>query len=108
LASRVDFWAVSGTTYRIVVDGFGGAVGNFMLNWNMDSRLTIDRLPNGDAHLKLTGVDWQRYTLLGSSNLQSWSTNVPAITMMGGVHHYTNSPATNTARRTFFRAFRLP
>src|SRR5204863_100443 len=26
-ASRVDFYASSGTTYRIVVDGFGGAVG---------------------------------------------------------------------------------
>jgi hypothetical protein len=108
LASRVDFYAVSGTTYHVVVDGFGGAVGNFMLNWNMDSRLTIERLPDGDAHLKLTGVDWQRYTLLGSSNLQSWSTNVPAITMMGGIHHYTNSPGTNSAGRKFFRAFRAP
>jgi hypothetical protein len=108
LASRVDFYAFAGTTYRIVVDGFGGAVGQFMLNWNMDSRLTIERLPDGDEHLKLTGVDWQRYTLLSSTNYVTWSTNVPAITMMGGAHHYTNSPSTNQAGAKFFRAFRSP
>ena len=33
-ASRVVFTASSGTTYRIAVDGFGGAMGNVTLNWN--------------------------------------------------------------------------
>jgi hypothetical protein len=108
LGSRVDFYAVAGTTYRVVVDGYGGAVGDFMLNWNMDSRLTTGRSPDGTVYVKLTGVDWQRYTLMGSTDLVRWSTNVPAITMMAGAHHYTNSPATNVAGHQFFRAFRSP
>jgi hypothetical protein len=45
---------------------------------------------------------------MGSTDLLHWSTNVPAITMMGGAHHYTNSPATNAANRLFLRAFRTP
>ena len=32
-ASRVVFTASSGTTYRIAVDGFGGAMGSVTLNW---------------------------------------------------------------------------
>ncbi|MEW6304832.1 MAG: hypothetical protein AB1705_15260, partial [Verrucomicrobiota bacterium] len=31
--SRVTFYAVAGTTYRIAVDGSGGASGNLVLNW---------------------------------------------------------------------------
>jgi hypothetical protein len=105
LASRVDFYADAGTTYYITIDGFGGAVGDFMLNWNMDSRLGITTAQDGNLDVSLTGVDWQRYTLLGSTNLLTWSTNVPTITMMGGEHHYTNSPV---GGRQFYRAFRSP
>jgi hypothetical protein len=105
LDSRVDFFAKAGTKYQIVIDGFGGATGNYMLNWNMASSLTIERLPGGKAHLSLSGVDWQRYTLMGSSNFVSWSTNTPTITMMGGMHHFTNSTATNLNRQ-FYRVFR--
>jgi hypothetical protein len=105
LASRVDFYAQAGTSYQITIDGFGGAVGDFMLNWNMDSRLGIGPAQDGTLDVSLTGVDWQRYTLLGSSNLLTWSTNVPTITMMGGEHHYTNSPV---GGRQFYRAFRSP
>jgi hypothetical protein len=110
LASRVDFYATDGTAYRIAIDGFGGVVGNYRLNWNMDSELAIERLPNGNVDISLTGVDWQRYTLLGSSNLHSWATNYPTITMSGGIRHYTNSPATNNfyGRSQFYRAFRSP
>ncbi len=37
LQSLVTFSAVSGTTYRIAVDGFAGAGGNVILNWNLVS-----------------------------------------------------------------------
>src|SRR5262249_9662823 len=84
LASRVDFYAHAGTNYQITIDGYGGAVGDFLLNWNMDSRLTISHTPDGNADIALTGVDWQRYTLEGSTNFHNWRTNVPTITMMGG------------------------
>jgi hypothetical protein len=32
--SQVSFSAVAGTTYRIAVDGFDGAIGTFQLNWS--------------------------------------------------------------------------
>jgi hypothetical protein len=106
LASRVDFWAVKGTNYHIAIDGFGGAAGNFSLTWNMDSRLSVDRLPGGQTRVNLTGVDWQRYTLMESGNLKIWSTNTPAITMSGAVHHYTNGVPTNAPPLKVYRAFR--
>lgn len=110
LSSRLSFIAVAGVTYRIAVDGFGGVWGEFQLNWNMESRLGITQLPDGALQLTLTGVDWQRYTLLGSSDLESWFTNTPPITMAGGSHQYTNAPAANDApgAQQFFRAVLVP
>jgi len=35
LQSQVTFTAVSGTTYRIAVDGYGGVTGNIILNWSL-------------------------------------------------------------------------
>jgi hypothetical protein len=32
--SRVSFTAVAGRTYRIAVDGYGGASGNVTLTWS--------------------------------------------------------------------------
>ncbi|HWN94434.1 MAG TPA: immunoglobulin domain-containing protein [Methylomirabilota bacterium] len=43
LTSEVSFHAQPQTPYHIVVDGFGGASGRFMLAWNVE--LTPDRLP---------------------------------------------------------------
>jgi hypothetical protein len=108
LASRVDFWALAGTTYAIAIDGFGAATGDFVLRWNMDSQLTISRLTNGAVQLNLTGVDWQRYTLLNSPDFLTWTTNSPTFTMMGGLHQLTNNPATNNSplHRQFLRARR--
>jgi hypothetical protein len=108
--SRLWFYARAGTTYRIAVDGFGGDFGDLRLNWNMDSRLSIAALSGGGIKLGLTGVDWQRYLLLGSTNLFTWFTNTPPITMNRGLHEYTNSPnATNgTMDKQFYRAILVP
>jgi hypothetical protein len=108
LASRVDFWATAGTNYLIAIDGFGGATGDFILTWNMDSSLSFSRQTNGTIQLNLTGVDWQRYTLFGSTDLVAWTTNSPTFTMMGGSHQFTNNPATNNspAQHLFFHGRR--
>jgi hypothetical protein len=103
MTSRVDFEAVAGTVYQIVVDGARGDAGDLILNWNMDSRLGIARLPDGEKQITLTGVNWQRYTLFGSTDLFNWSTNVPTITMSGTAHTFTNSGAFD---RQFYRAGR--
>jgi len=107
--SRLWFYARAGTIYRIAVDGFGGDFGDLKLNWNMDSRLSIANLPDGTLKLGLTGVDWQRYLLLGSTNLLTWFTNTPAVTMNRGLHEYTNAPSTtNGTDRQFYRAILVP
>jgi hypothetical protein len=102
--SRVGFGAVAGTTYKIAIDGFAGVAGNYTLNWRMNSSLGIAPLAGGNVQVSLTGVDWQRYLLLGSSNLKTWYTNTATITMAGGLHLYTNSPWTNGANMEFYRA----
>jgi len=42
LQSQVTFTAVSGTTYRIAVDGYNGATGNIILNWGLIADLDGD------------------------------------------------------------------
>jgi hypothetical protein len=109
LTSRVDFFAEAGTTYEIAIDGFGGVPGNTTLNWNMEVALGISSLPGGNVEIALKGVDWQRYTLLESSDFTAWATNTPTITMSGGWHYYTNSTATNALPPwRFFRAVQAP
>ena len=107
-SSHLWFFATAGATYRIAVDGFGGVFGNFKLNWNMDSKVSIVSLPDGTFQVGLTGVDWHRYTLMSSTNFLTWFTNNPTITMSGGSHLFTNNPATNAGDRLFLRAIRQP
>ena len=106
--SHLWFFANAGTTYRIAVDGFVGDFGNIVLNWNMDSKLAIMNLADGTVQVGLTGVDWHRYTLLGSTNSLLWSTNAPTITMSSGLHLFTKKAASNGAPLQLFRAIRAP
>lgn len=108
--SRLWFYAKAGTNYYIAIDGFGGDIGDVTLNWNMDCKLAITNLPGGDVQVSLTGVDWQRYILLGSTNLTTWYTNTAAITMADGVHYYTNTLGTtnNPFSHQFFKAILVP
>jgi len=104
VTSRLGFSAVAGTTYRIAVDGAGGASGNDILNWNMMSRLGIARLPGRQAQVSFTGVNWQRYALESSSNFTIWSTQATR-TMSGGSQQYLESSAPG---RRFYRTVRMP
>jgi len=108
--SRLWFYARAGTNYYLAIDGFGGDVGAATLNWNMDCKLGITNLPSGDVQISLTGVDWQRYILLGSTNFTDWYTNTAAITMADGVHYYTNTLGTtnNPFSHQFFKAILVP
>ncbi len=45
LTSRVQFAAVSGTTYQIAVDGYGGDQGSVTLNWNLPGGATPTPTP---------------------------------------------------------------
>jgi hypothetical protein len=89
--STVSFCAEAGTTYQVAIDGAAGETGSFSLNWNMSCRLDIVPLAEGQLQLILTGINWQRYTLLDSADLLTWATNGPTITLSDGSHRYTNS-----------------
>jgi len=89
--------------YQIAVDGARGDAGNLVLNWSMDSRLDIAGLSGGRKRIMLTGVNWQRYTLFGSTDLFNWFTNIPTITMSGTSHGFTNNGGLG---RQFYRAVR--
>jgi hypothetical protein len=93
VTSRLWFNAVAGTTYMIAVDGFGGVTGNVVLNWNMVNQMNIASLPNGGCQVSFTGVDWQRYQILESSDLINWITN-STITMSHDLHVSTNDTST--------------
>ena len=47
--SSVTFTPVTGTTYRIAVDGYGGAAGNVVLNWNQTGSALPDLIIWGPA-----------------------------------------------------------
>jgi hypothetical protein len=103
--SWLGFNATAGTTYRIAIDGFAGDSGEFALNWKMGCYLQISDLTGGAVDIVLSGVDWQRYLLLGSGDLLNWTTNTPSITMSGGFHHFTNNTVLD---QQFYRAVLVP
>ncbi len=104
ITSRLWFNAVAGTTYRIAVDGFGGAVGNVSLHWNMNNQLWISGMPGGPKVISMSGVEWQRYRLLESSDFIHWITNT-TVTMPGGLIQITN---TDPNPREFFKSVLVP
>ena len=61
--SRVTFTAVSGTTYSIAVDGYGGATGNVTLNWSLGSSAS----PANDMFASAAGLTGASGTRTGSN-----------------------------------------
>jgi hypothetical protein len=103
-SSRLAFVAAAGSIYRIAVDGFAGESGSFKLNWNMDAQLSIARLAAGPARVSFTGVNDQRYAILVSTNLETWSTQTTR-TMSGGLQQMDDNSGVPCR---FFRAMLLP
>jgi hypothetical protein len=85
--SRVSFYAIAGVTYRIAIDGYNGDCGTYNLNWNMVSQVAIAGTTNGGFQISFSGVNQQRYALLVSTNMVTWSTQT-VQTMSGGLVQY--------------------
>jgi hypothetical protein len=85
--SRLSFSAIAGMTNRIAIDGYGGASGNYNLNWNMVSHIAVTGTTNGGFQISFSGVSGQRYALLVSTNLVTWSTQM-VQTMSGDLLQY--------------------
>jgi hypothetical protein len=80
LTSTVIFNALSGTTYRIAVDGFGSASGNVTLNWSLSTTgLRIDSVvppagrTSGGQQIILNGSFAGLSTVTMGGSSASWS-----------------------------------
>lgn len=100
--SRLTLNAVSGRSYRIAVDGAGGATGTIALRWSAYVRLAIRRLPSGAMELTINGAPGT-YQVHVSSNLANWS-RLTTITTTSSTHKFTNTQSSLPAR--FYRVWR--
>jgi len=78
LRSCVTFLAVAGTTYRIAVDGFGGATGNIQLNVS-----TVGPQPahNFNADIR-SDIAWRE---TGTGTVAIWLLNGATVSQSGGL-----------------------
>jgi hypothetical protein len=73
-ASSVRFTAINGQAYRIAVDGFSGATGNFRLKWAPAQPIRLSILRRTNNVIVRVQADPGEYDLLVSSNFGIWST----------------------------------
>jgi hypothetical protein len=102
--SRLSFDAEAGVTYQIAVDGYGGDFGNFNLNWNMVSQVSIAGITNGVFEIDFSGVNGRRYALLVSTDLVTWFTQV-VRTMSDNSQQYIDS---SPGLLRFYRTILIP
>ena len=102
--SRLSFDADPGVTYQIAIDGYGGDFGNFNLNWNMVSQLSIAETTNATFQINFSGVNGQRYALLVSTDLVTWVTQAIRSMSYGPQQYIEVSPG--PAR--FYRTILVP
>ncbi|MGA2658443.1 MAG: immunoglobulin domain-containing protein [Verrucomicrobiota bacterium] len=81
LTSEVQFNALPGTSYRIAVDGYGGAVGNIVLNWaftgNLPAITGFQPASGGPgANVTIAGKN-----LAGATAIQFGGVAAPAFTL---------------------------
>jgi hypothetical protein len=106
-ASRAMFAANAGTTYRVAVDGYGGAIGVFHLNWGYPCRLTGTNVLSGRFAVGLQGVPLSNYAIEGSDDLQFWIREASVSTDGSGRATYNAGPIVPPLHR-FYRAAPLP
>jgi hypothetical protein len=71
--SRVTFNSTAGVTYRIAIDGKGGASGISMLNWRPQPQFTLLTQLTGTLQFNFTGLPGDRCVIEASSNLVNWT-----------------------------------
>ena len=110
--SQLTFTPASGTTYRIAVDGHGGAQGTIRLNLQTSSAAqptslqftlnTVQRT-SGQFSVTVTGPASAAVSLDTSSDLSTWTPGYATFTLSaGGSFAYTDTSASPTVR--FYRA----
>jgi hypothetical protein len=105
--SRVMFPAKAGVTYRIAVDGFGGAIGVFNLTWGYPCRLAGANAVPGRFVITLEGVPLSNYAIEGSDDLQFWVRETSVTTDVSG-HAAYNADLVGLLSHRFYRAAPVP
>ena len=83
-ASRVVFTASSGTTYRIAVDGFGGARGNVTLNWIQPAAPIFTTQPQSQTVYQANNVTFSAVAIGTSTISLKWSRRCVAWRVLSG------------------------
>jgi len=82
--SLVTFNAISGITYRIVVDGFNGATGNIILNWSLISTYTLTVNSSGASSVSISSSTGHSGTTNYAKTVTSGtSVNLQALQYVG-------------------------
>jgi subtilisin family serine protease len=110
--SQVTFTPVSGTTYRIAVDGFNGSQGIIKLNLQNDSSaqptalmftLSSVQRSSGQFHVTVTGPASATVTIDTSSDFTTWTSPYAQFALnSSGTYAFTDAAASPSVR--FYRA----
>jgi hypothetical protein len=104
VASEVVINAESNTTYRIVVDGIDGTVGNATLSIVLSIRPVVTapaRQPDGSISLNFSAINGRSYEVQESDDLVVWAT-LQTVTASGGTVSFNDATAIGQTRR-FYR-----
>jgi len=74
-ASRVVFTATSGTTYRIAVDGFNGAMGSVVLNWIQPAAPIFTTQPQSQTVYQANNVTFTAVAIGTPDPTYQWRSN---------------------------------
>jgi hypothetical protein len=94
-ASRVVFNATSGTTYRIAVDGFGGSMGNLVLDWNQPSAPVFTTQPQSQNVVAGNNVTFTSAAIGTPTPTYQWKFNAGSITGATSSSYTKSSVTTN-------------
>jgi len=94
-ASRVVFSATSGTIYRIAVDGFGGSMGNLVLDWNQPSPPVFTTQPQSQSVVAGNNVTFTSAAIGTPTPTYQWKFNGGNITGATSSSYTKNNVTTN-------------
>lgn len=105
LTSSLNFPAVAGVNYYVVVDGVGGAAGNVRLNYKLLLPMVISNTSmTNSLRFRVTATPTLPFTIQRSSNLSTW-TSILTTNTASGIFDYRD---TNTTVRRFYRIMQIP
>jgi hypothetical protein len=105
ITSRLNFPAVAGVTYYVVLDGVGGASGTVRLNYKLLLPLVMSNASMTNSfRARITGSPGIPFSIQRSADLTGWF-HVLTTNTVSGVYDFRD---TNSAVRRYYRAWQAP